>query len=44
MKKLKTFYKIGNKTYSFLYYGKIHKGKDEVLLDNQDNLLKKNKF
>ena len=44
MKKLKTFYKIGNKTYSFLYYGKIHKGKDEVLLDNQDNLLKKTSF
>ena len=44
MKKLKTSYKIGNKTYSFLYYGKIHKGKDEVLLDNQDNLLKKTSF
>ena len=44
MKKLKTFYKIGSKKYSFEYSGRSFFGRDEVLLKSQDNLLKKTKF
>jgi len=44
MKKSKTSYKIENKIYSFAYYGKTFMGKNEVLLNNQDNLLENVNF
>jgi hypothetical protein len=44
IKKFKTLYKIGNKTYSFKYSGKSFFGKNKILLKSQDNLLKKTKF
>ena len=44
MKKLKTSYKIENKFYSFIYYGKTFKGKNKVLLNDQDNLLENVNF
>tara|TARA_A100001015_G_scaffold59990_1_gene66182 strand:- start:6051 stop:6896 length:846 start_codon:yes stop_codon:yes gene_type:complete len=44
MKQLKTSYKIGNKSYSFKYSGKIFFGNDEILLNHQDNLLEKTSF
>ena len=44
MKKLKTSYKIENKFYSFIYCGKTFKGKDKILLDDQDNLLENVNF
>ena len=39
MKRLKTYYKIGNRTYSFNCFAKTFRGKNEVLLDKGDNLL-----
>lgn len=44
MKKLKTFYKIGSKKYSFEYSGKSFFGKNKVLLKSHDNLLSKTRF
>tara|TARA_B100000029_G_scaffold466165_1_gene501415 strand:+ start:170 stop:1015 length:846 start_codon:yes stop_codon:yes gene_type:complete len=44
MKKSKTSYRIGNKIYSFFYSGKTFKGKNEILLNNQDNLLENTDF
>lgn len=44
MKKFKTFYKIGNKKYSFDYSGKSFFGKNKILLTSKNNLLEKTKF
>jgi hypothetical protein len=44
MKKLRTSYKIENKIYSFIYHGKTFRGKNKVLLNEQDNLLENVKF
>ena len=44
MKKLKTSYKIENKLYTFDCIAKTFKGKNEVLLDKDDNLLENVNF